>query len=198
MFIDWLTLIMINLVAGTVLLAYYLWKGIEEKDQRPYASAFFVTGLLSLITGLQLAFTWPLPGSYNIAYGDASTLFGIVFLGAAIALWQGWSLIPISIYAFFAGLDAVTIGVRILSLGLGKEPLVAAVGFVLAGVGGLGAFPFFMWFRDNQAVRWIAILVLLATAAIWAATFYPSLWSHLQSFSNWPGALAVPPATPAP
>jgi len=39
MFIDYLTIIMINLVAGTVLLAYYLWKGIDEKDQRPYASA---------------------------------------------------------------------------------------------------------------------------------------------------------------
>ena len=31
MFIDFLTTVMINLVAGTVLLAYYLWKGIDEK-----------------------------------------------------------------------------------------------------------------------------------------------------------------------
>jgi putative membrane protein len=191
-FIDYLTLVMINLVAGTVLLAYYLWKGIDEKDQRSYAAAFFATGLLSLITGLQLAFTWPLPGSYNIAYGDATTLFGVVFLATSIALWQGWSLVPVSIYAFFAGADAVIIGARILSLGLGKEPLIAAVGFVLAGLGGLGSFPFFMWFRENKVVRWIAILVLLATAAVWAATFYPALWGHLESFSKWPGALAVP------
>ena len=92
MFIDFLTLVMINLVAGTVLLAYYLWKGIDEKDQRPYAAAFFVVGLLSLTTGLRLAFTWPLPGSFNVGYSDATSLFGIVFLGAAIALSQGWSL----------------------------------------------------------------------------------------------------------
>jgi uncharacterized membrane protein len=39
MFIDYLTLIMIKMVAGTVILAYYLCKGIEEKDQRPYAAA---------------------------------------------------------------------------------------------------------------------------------------------------------------
>ncbi len=43
---------MINLVAGTVLLAYYLWKGIDEKDQRPYAAAFFIVGLVGLVTGL--------------------------------------------------------------------------------------------------------------------------------------------------
>ena len=101
MFIDFLTVIMINLVAGTVLLAYYLWKGIDEKDQRPYAPAFFMVGLLSFITGLQLAFTWPLPGSYNIAYGDASILFGVVFLATGLSLWQGWNLLPVTIYAFF-------------------------------------------------------------------------------------------------
>ena len=188
MFIDYLTLIMINLVGGTMLLAYYLWKGIDEQDQRPYAAAFIMAGLLSLITGLHLSFTWPLPGSYNIGYGEATTLFGVVFLATGLALSQGWNLMPVTIYAFFAGADAVIVGARILSLGLTKEPLISAVGFVLAGLGGLGAFPFFMWFRDNKLVRWIAILVLLATAAIWSVTFYGSLWRHLESFSKW-----VPP-----
>ena len=81
MFIDYLTLIMINLVAGSVLLAYYLWKGLDAADQRPYAAAFFVTGLVGMVTGLQLSFSWPLPGSFNVGYGDAATLFGVVFLG---------------------------------------------------------------------------------------------------------------------
>src|SRR3990172_9768316 len=185
MFIDFLTLVMINLVAGTVLLAYYLWKGIDEKDQRPYAAAFGVTGLLSLILGLQLSFNWPLPGSYNVGYGDTTVLFGIVFLGTALALSQGWNLLPVTIYAFFAGVDAVIVGVRILSLGLTKEPLLSAVGFVLAGLGGLGSFPFFMWFKNNKTVRWIGILLLVATAAMWAVTFYGALWGHMESFSGW-------------
>jgi putative membrane protein len=188
MFIDFLTLVMINLVAGTVLLAFYLWRGIDEEDQRPYASAFFVTGLVSLITGLQISFTWPLPGSYNVGYGDATTLFGVVFLGTAIALWQRWSLIPISLYALFAAIDAIIVGVRIWSLQLTKEPLISAVGFVLAGLAGLGVFPFLMWFRENRMVRWIGILLLLGTALLWAVTFYGSLWEHMSSFSKW-----VPP-----
>ncbi len=83
MFIDYLTVVMINLVAGSALLAYYLWRGIDEADQRPYAAAFFGVGLLSLITGLHLSFNWPLPGSYNVGYGDATTLFGVVFLATA-------------------------------------------------------------------------------------------------------------------
>ena len=185
MFIDYLTLIMINMVAGTVLLAYYLWRGLDEPDQRPYAAAFFGVGLVALITGLHLSFNWPLPGSYNIGYGEATTLFGVVFLTTSLALWQGWSLIPVSIHAFFAGIDAIVVGLRILSLQLTKEPLISAVGFILAGLGGVAAAPFFLFFRNNRMVRMIGVLMLLATAAIWAITFYGSLWTHLESFQDW-------------
>ena len=188
MFIDFLTLVMINLVAGSVLLAYYLWKGLDAVDQRPYAAAFFVTGLIGVITGLQLSFAWPLPGSFNVGYGDAATLFGVVFLGMSISLWQNWSLIPMSIYAFFAGIDAIIVGLRLYSLKLGQEPVGAALGCVCAGLGGVAAFPFLQWFKDNKAVRWIAIVVLLASAAVWAVTFYGALWAHMASFAKW-----VPP-----
>lgn len=185
MFIDYLTLVMINTVAGTFLLAYYLWKGMDDLDQRPYAAAFFGVGLISIITGLHLSFTWPLPGSYNVGYGDTTTLFGVVFLMTALALSQGWNLSPVAMYAFFAGVDALIVGFRIFSLQLTKEPLISAVGFILAGLGGIGAAPFFMWFKDNKTVRLLGALLLLATAVIWAVTFYGSLWAHLDSFSKW-------------
>jgi putative membrane protein len=185
MFIDYLTLVMSNMVAGTALLAYYVWKGLDDSDQRPYAAAFGMVGLLAIVLGLHLSFTWPLPGSYNIGYGEATTLFGVVFLATAIALSQGWDLLPVTIYAFFAGVDAIVVGVRILSLGLTKEPLISAVGFVLAGLGGVFSAPFFKWFKENKTVRLLAALVLLATVAIWAVTFYASLWAHLESFGKW-------------
>ncbi len=193
MFIDFLTLVMINLVAGTVLLAYYLWRGIDEEDQRPYAPAFLLTGLVSLVAGLQISFNWPLPGSYNVGYGDTTTLFGVVFLATGLALWQGWNLVPISIYAFFAAIDALIVGFRILSLNLTKEPLISAAGFVLSGLSGLGVFPFLMWFRKNQTVRWIGILLLVGTAVFWGVTFYGSLWGHMESFAKYvPATMATP------
>ena len=193
MFIDYLTLIMINMVAGTVLLAYYLWRGMDDTDQRPYASAFAGVGLLAIILGLHLNLTWPLPGSYNIAFGEPTTLFGVVFLMTALSLSQGWNLVPVSIFAFFAGLDSLLVGVRVLSLGLTKEPLFSAVGFVMAGLGGVFSAPFFMFFRNNKTFRMLAVLVLLATAAIWAFTFYGSLWGHLESFAKWlPATMAAP------
>ena len=185
MFIDFLTLVMINLVAGTVLLAYYLWRGIDEADQKGYAAAFFGVGLVSLVTGLQISFTWPLPGSYNVGYGDATTLFGVVFLATSFALYFGSSLLPVSIYSFFAALHAIIVGARIYTLQLTKEPVVSAIGFILAGLSGLGVFPFLMWFRENKMVRYVGVALLLATALVWGVTLYGSIWGHMESFAKW-------------
>lgn len=184
MFIDYLTLIMINLVAGTALLAYYLYKGFTAEDQRPYAAGFGIVGLLGVVLGLELTFTWTLPGSYNIAYGETTTLFGSVFLATAFALYHRWDLKPVTIFAFFAGVYAVIVGIRIISLGLTKEPVISGIGFVMAGLGGVLAFPVF-GFLQNKTFRTLAALVLVVTALLWAATFYASLWEHLASFSNW-------------
>lgn len=185
MFIDYLTLIMINLVGGTALLAYYIFKGMDDKDQRPYAAGFGIVGLLGVILGLMLSFTWPLPGSYNIGYGETTTLFGAVFLAAGIALSQNWDLMPVAIYGFFAGVDAVLVGTRIISLGLTQEPLIAGVGFILAGLGGVFAAPFLAFFKKYRLFRIIAAVVVLAGALVWAITFYNALWGHLASFATW-------------
>ncbi len=185
MFIDFLTLVMINLVAGTALLGYYLFTGVDAQDQRPYAAGFFVVGLLGIILGLLLITTWPLPGSYNIAFGETTTLFGGVFLAAAISLAFGWDLLPTTVYAFFAGIDAALVGIRILSLNLTKEPLFSAFGFILAGLGGILAFPYMKWFKSNRTIRIIAGIVLAATVVIWAFTFYSAMWGHLSSFAKY-------------
>jgi len=184
MFIDYLTIIMINLVAGTTILAYYLYKGWTAEDQRPYAAGFGIVGLLGVILGLVLTFTWPLPGSYNIAYGEATTLFGGVFLATAFALYHRWDLKPVTIFAFFAGIYAVIVGIRIISLNLTKEPIISGVGFILAGLGGVVCFPAFGLLK-NKTVRTVAAVVLLVTALLWAFTFYNSLWGHMESFGSW-------------
>jgi putative membrane protein len=185
MFIDYLTLIMINLVAGTALLAYYIAFGLDAKDQRSYAAGFGLVGLLGLVLGLTLTFNWPLPGSYNVPFGETTTLFGAVFLGTAIALAMGWDLIPVSIYSFFAGIDAVLVGIRLISLNMTQEPLISGAGFIVAGLGGIFAFPFLKWFKGNKFLRYAGAVVVLVSAAIWAVTFYGALWGHMASFAKY-------------
>lgn len=182
MFVDYLTLIMVNLVAGTALLAYFVWTGL--KPNKGLVAGFGIVGLLALVLGLHLTFTWPLPGSYNIIYGEATSLFGVVFLGAALALAKEWDLYPVALYAFFAGLYAVISGWQIIAQGLTKHPIPSGIGFILAGLGGLFA-PVALKFKDNKTFRLIAVIVLLAIVLLWGYTWYGSLTAHIQSFSNW-------------
>jgi putative membrane protein len=185
MFIDFLTVLMINLAAGIALLALFVYRGITAEDTRAYAAGFGVVGLIAFLGGGYMAITWPLPGSYNIAFGESTLLFGAVFLGTALALAKGWDLLPISVYAFFAGVYALVVGFRIISLGITKTPLISGLGFIGAGLGGITAGPLLTLVKKNQAIRVIAALFLLGVALFWAYTFYNALWGHLESFASW-------------
>jgi len=81
--------------------------------------------------------------------------------------------------------DAVVVGIRIISLGLTKEPIFSGFGFILAGLGGVLAWPTFRFLRQNKLFRTVGAIVVLITALVWAFTFYNSLWDHLASFSSW-------------
>ncbi len=185
MFIDYLTVLMINLAAGTALLAYFVLKGIPSDDTKAFAAGFGVVGLIAFLGGGHMALNWPLPGSYNIGFGESTLLFGAVFLGASYALAKGWDLLPISIYAFFAGVEALLVGLRIIDLGLTKSPLISGIGFILAGIGGIAAAPGLNLLKKSQTFRYIAAGVLVIVSLFWAYTFYASLWGHLESFTSW-------------
>lgn len=185
MFVDYLTLMMITILAGLGLLAYYLYVGMSSKEDRSYAASFGIVGVLGLILGLNMVLTWPLPGSYNIVFGEAMVLFGSVFSAAALALGLGWNLRPVTVYAFFAGLYAIIGGSRIISLSLTREPLLSGLGFILAGLTGLLSAPAFRLFQSSVVLRRLAALVVFAIAILWGITFVNALWGHLESFKDW-------------
>jgi putative membrane protein len=184
MFVNYVALMLINLVAGLVLLALYVYLGLDQADQKRWVPGFAMSGLIALATGLHMIWHWPLPSSYNIAFGEMSVLFGILFLGAAMAQALSWELVTVAVYGFFAGLAAIVVGVGIISRGMSKEPLLAGIGYILAGLGGVLAAP--AWFlRHSRTIRLIGALVLLATAAIWAITGYGAYWQHLGDYAKW-------------
>ncbi len=183
MFVDYLTLMLVNLVAGLVLLAVFLVFFIDN-DQKRLAPGFLVTGFLSTVTGLHLTLTWPLPGANNIPIGEMSLFFGVLFLVAGLALIFEWDLMGIAIVAAFAGLAAVVLGIRYINLGMSQSPLLSGLGFIVAGVGGILTVPAY-FLRENRIIRIVVAIVLLVAAAIWALTGYGAYWSHLEGFSGY-------------
>lgn len=185
MFIDYITLMLINMVAGLVLLAYFVYAGLDHPNQKQWIPGFGITGAIAFTTGLHMTLTWPIQGSFNIAFGETSVLFGILFIGTSLAIANSWELLTLAIYAFFAGLVSLVVGVRIINLGITNQPLISGLGFVLTGLAGICAAPTMLYFKQNRGWRLMGAILLVAAALVWAATGYLAYWSHLESFQKW-------------
>jgi putative membrane protein len=182
-FIDYVSLMLINMAAGLVILALFISRDIDRENNQFWAPAFALPGMIAAVCGFAMVFSWPLPKPYNIAYGETSVLLGFLFLAAAWSIAKGWQLFPLGIYSFFAGIAAVIIGIRIINLGLTLTPFVSGVGFILTGSGGIFAEIVILG-RRSRLLRTIGALVLLAAAVIWALTAYLEYWTHLHVTGN--------------
>lgn len=178
MFIDYVTLMLINMTAGLVVLALFVATSVHKDDRRSWSPAFALVGLIAAVCGLAMTFSWPLPYPYNIAFGELSVMFGLLYLATALALAKGWKLIPISIYAVLAGATAVVVGIRIIDLGLTNKPTLSGIGFILTGSIGVLA-PLMLYMKKVTVIRFLGAILPLASAVIWALTGYLAYWQHL-------------------
>jgi len=184
-FIDYVSLLLVNMVAGYFLLAAFVYLGLDDPDRRRWAPGFLMVGLVATVFGGLITLSWPLPGPYNAAFGEMSVLFGVIFLGAGLAMAIGWSLATVAGYAFFAGSAAIVIGARIISLKLTLKPALSGTGFIVSGFAGVMAAPTLALMKNNRPLRAIACLILIAAGLIWAVTVYPEYWMHLRMFGKW-------------
>jgi putative membrane protein len=184
-FIDYLTLLLANMSAGLIVLALFFLRGYGTEKEKPWSAALGVVGLVAVIGGLHMALGWPITGAKwaNVAYGESTVLLGAAFLGAALAVGRGWSLVPVTIYAAVAGGFAIMMGVYIAVMGLSNAPAMTAAGFILTGLAG----PFSLCAVLVKSCRWpriITAVLLLAAAALWLFTTGGSYWMHLQILSQ--------------
>jgi len=183
MFVDYVTLMLVNLMVAFVLFALFMVFQID-KNPKKAIPGFLLSGFIALATGLRMIFTWPLPGPYNFAYGDMSIIYGGIFFVAGLALAFGWDLISLGIYSFFGGLAALVIGTRIITLHLTSEPALAAIGFYLSGLSAILTLPA-LYFPKAKALRWLLAVVLVVAAVIWGFTGYAAYWQHFDAFGKW-------------
>ncbi len=191
MFIDYLTVMLINMAAGLAILALFVLKYLNG-DRKKLAPGFLVSGFVALVTGFHEIFTWPIVSSYNIPFGEMSVLYGVLMLAGGVALFRSWELLSLGIYATFAGAASIFLGIRLFSLKMTSEPLVAMGGFALTGLMGVLSLPVY-YLRQSKVVRILATIALFGAAAIWTAFAFLGYWAHLENFAKWTPA-TMPPA----
>jgi putative membrane protein len=177
-FTDYLTLMLVNMVAAFVILGSFVGWGITSGDRRSWAPAFAAPGLIALIMGLVMTFTSPLPKPYNTPFGEMTVFLGVLFLAASWGIAANMTRWPIAIYAVVAGLAALLIGIRIIHLGLTAAPILSGIGFILSGLAGV-LTPVYLGLHQNPRIRIYSALYLYLIAALWALTGYMAYWAHL-------------------
>jgi putative membrane protein len=194
MFVDYLTVMMVAVVAGAVITIVYglMFLDAPLADQRPWGWAFGIVGLLLGVTGLHLVLTWPLPGAYNIVMGEPALYFGLVLLGTAFAIRAGESLMPLAVLAIFGGIANIFLSIAMLVHGLSRNPPLWALAYAAIGLAAVLA-PLVV--HKVRAVRWVPLVAggLLAIGAlIFALGGYGAYLEHTSAeggFGKW-----VPPA----
>jgi putative membrane protein len=184
MFIDDTGVMLVGLAAGLVILAHYLYKNPGPDERTPWAAGFLAAGLLGLATAVPMVLTWPLPGSYNIAFGEPTLFLSVAFLGAAATLALRWEPLIPALYGFFGGPLAILIGLRIMDLGLTKSPTVAGVAYIATGLGALLTLPAIQ-FRQVRLFALAAATCLGVAALLFLTTGYEAYWQHLAAFAHW-------------
>ncbi len=182
--IDYLAVMLVSVGAGLALLALYLFVNPAPENRPTWGFGFGATALILASTAIPMIVSWPLPGSYNVAFGEPALMFGALFTVAGLALVFRLELLGPAIWGFFAGITAVIVGQQIIAHGMTKEPGVAGLGFILAGIGGILTLPAVA--MKNQ--RWIALIaaVVLAVAAIvWLYTGFNSYPGHIADFAKY-------------
>ena len=183
MHINYITLMLVNLSAGMFLVAWYLWRGLDGEG-RDWVPGFAAVGFVLLITGMHMTLTWPVPGAYNIAFGEMAVLFAVLMLALAGAIAWGWGLVPIGVYAFLAGIAAVIVGVRIMHLGMTVQPIVGGLAFIFSGGIGVLALPLYL-LRGLPWLRGLALALAVVAGIIWGLLAYLAYWSHLTEYSDY-------------
>jgi putative membrane protein len=182
--IDYLAVMLVSVGAGLALLALYLFVNPAPENRPTWGFGFGATALILAATSIPMVVTWPLPGSYNIAYGEPALMFGALFTVAGLALVFRLDLLGPAIWGFFAGIAATIVGVNIIGLHMSSEPTVAGLGFILAGVGGILTLPAVI-FKNQKWVVWLAALVLAVAAILWLYTGFLSYPGHMADFAKY-------------
>jgi len=184
MFVDFIGVMLITLASGLAFLAHYLYRDPPVGERKSWAAGFFAVGLVLFVLSVVMVTTWPLPGSYNVAFGEPALFLSGVFLAAAVTLTFEWEpLIPAMLGAA-GGIMAIVVGFRLMGLHMTQDPTIAGIGYLSAGLGGLLTLPALEW----RNIRWIAVVaavILGISAVVWAVTGYEALWAHIMDFSKW-------------
>lgn len=184
MYVNHLTLSLLAITGVLLLGAWYVLRGEARAEERKaYAFAFGAGGVIMAVTGLSIALTWPIPGQFNIAFGEPLAYFGVLLALGSIALARGVDLRPLAALGALGGAGVVLVAIAIARHRLTLIPALATVVFGASGLAAL-LFPLRLRFK---AARIVTGVLLVVAGVLFASITATAILHHLApgSFDGW-------------
>lgn len=185
MFVDYLTIQLVAAASGLLFMGIYLAWVMDKPPavQKPWSLLFMAYGSLLSATALYTVLTWPLPGSYNIIFGEPALYFGVLLLAGGIAVRLGDDLLPLSLVAMVGGFLNIIISVDILTYSMTQSPALAFAGYFASGLGAM-MMPLAVW-KKTPAIRRTAAVFLITAALVFGFTAAGAYIQHPSAFKTW-------------
>jgi putative membrane protein len=186
-FVDSLTVMLIGLAMGLALGAFYFFFRAREDEKMLNALIVpaFVVGLFDFMSGFLMSFTWPLPGAYDMLFGDPLLLFGLILVMTSVAYYKKMNLGLIPVLSLLLGIyvlvGAYTI-VQMKTLETGNDEITAVGLYIFSGIGALLAPIAYIKPSSGNKYLYYAEWIILGIATVFALVIgYTGFNAHLQS-----------------
>jgi uncharacterized membrane protein len=147
-----------------------------------------ITAFYLFLMGISISFGWHFSGSYNVLFGGAASLAGLVLITVGIAFYFGRGLQAATYFGFVVGLylliDAIAIYSTINSTTsqLTSDPMKSTL-LYLAPAAVLLYSPFAAHIKSKYA-RWVLGILAFLFAIAWLYFAYNVTLSHLGAFPS--------------
>ncbi|MEM0086931.1 MAG: DUF981 family protein [Candidatus Micrarchaeaceae archaeon] len=104
-YVDSLAVMLLSLGLSSLVIAlYFIGKAANKKWLGELVVPAFALGLFDFLSGFVMSFQWPLPGSYNMLFGDPILMLGLIMMAGAYMLHKNTNPRILSIFGFFLGI----------------------------------------------------------------------------------------------
>ncbi|MCL4406493.1 DUF981 family protein [Candidatus Parvarchaeota archaeon] len=184
-FVDSLAVMLLITGFSAIILALFVYFSVRgKKDMSMLVVPGFIFGLFDLVSGFIMSFTWPLPGAYNMLFGDPILALGLLLVAGSYMIYKKMDVRVLSIFAFFLGIYIAmsAAGMANFNLESGSHFLAAFGFYVAASLSALFSPVVYLNAKGSGKYAYYLLFVLLVITAF-AALFlgYTSIYQHLQA-----------------
>ncbi|WMT53453.1 DUF981 family protein [Ferroplasma acidiphilum] len=183
-FVDPLAVMLLSLGVSAGLISAFFYQVAKGRDVKELVVPAFIFGGFDFMSGFEMSEFWPLPGSYNMLFGDPIMILGMLLIAGSIMIYKGYNLRTLSIPGVMLGVYLFIESAAMVNFKLESgDNLFAAMGlYIMSGISAVYSVVLFAKpEKDRKYLYYVAFILLALTTLIALFIGYEAIYGHLQA-----------------